>query len=111
MCTSTFRAERARYASLTRSRSADDPELMQARRLMQEHGLIIAVSRVLAKSTPITPRCASASSLCCRAMRTWRELHLFHCTSHRAHEGSFRTLAQEQIRAGRFPARKWGGTG
>ena len=42
MSTSTFRSERARYASLTRSRPADDPELVASRQRMHEQGLIDA---------------------------------------------------------------------
>lgn len=56
MCESTLRVERARYASLTRSRTADDPELIEARRLMQEQSQIRAVKRALEKPPPISPR-------------------------------------------------------
>jgi hypothetical protein len=42
--TSTFRSERARYASLTRSRPTDDPELVASRQLMREQGLIDAAT-------------------------------------------------------------------
>ena len=54
MSTSTFRSERARYASLTRSRPADDPELVTSRQRMHEQGLIDAIERALQKATPIT---------------------------------------------------------
>ena len=54
MSTSTFRSERARYASLTRSRPADDPELVASRQRMHEQGLIDAIDRALQKAPPIT---------------------------------------------------------
>ena len=54
MSTSTFRSERARYASLTRSRPADDPELVASRQRMLEQGLIDAIDRALQKAAPIT---------------------------------------------------------
>jgi hypothetical protein len=54
MSTPTFRAERARYASLTRSRLADDPELVAARLRMQEHGLLDFINRALEKAPPMT---------------------------------------------------------
>jgi hypothetical protein len=54
MSTSTFRAKRARYASLTRSRPSDDPELIETRLLMQEEALLRAISKALAKAPPMT---------------------------------------------------------
>jgi hypothetical protein len=54
MSTSTFRMHRARYASLSRSRTPDDPELIAERQAMQEEAVIGAVERALA-SAPLTP--------------------------------------------------------
>jgi hypothetical protein len=54
MSTSTYRAERARYASLTRSRRPDDPELVASRQLMQEQALVDAINRALAKAPSMT---------------------------------------------------------
>jgi hypothetical protein len=53
--TRTFRAERARYASLTRSRTPDDPELIASRQLMLEQAFIDAIDRALSKAPPMTP--------------------------------------------------------
>jgi hypothetical protein len=54
MSTSIFRTARARYASLTRSRSADDPELVASRQLMLEQGLIDAIACAIESGPPIT---------------------------------------------------------
>jgi hypothetical protein len=54
MSTTHFRSARARYASLTRSRPDDDPELVASRHLMLEQGLIDAIERALKIGPPIT---------------------------------------------------------
>lgn len=51
----TASRERGRYAALLRSRAADDPELLEARRRMREEAFVAAVRRALAKAPPITP--------------------------------------------------------
>ncbi len=50
----TFLQARGRYASLTRDRAPDDPELVAARREMQEAALMNAVEKALAKAPPMT---------------------------------------------------------
>ena len=55
MATKTFYRERAKVNSLTRSRPADDPELLAARSLMAEESLVDAVAKALKKSPPLTP--------------------------------------------------------
>lgn len=49
----TARRERGRYAALLRSRASDDPDLLQARRLMREEALVNAIARALRNSAPI----------------------------------------------------------
>ena len=49
-----FHVERARVAVLTRYRDPDDPELLAARRRMQEEALVTAISKALAKAPPMT---------------------------------------------------------
>ncbi len=49
-----FQRHRARYAALTRSRPGDDPELVDARRLMQEERLVKAIEDALDKAPPMT---------------------------------------------------------
>ena len=51
---STWTSERARYASLSRSRPADDPELIEARRNMRALKLEEHVARVVAEAPPLT---------------------------------------------------------
>lgn len=51
----TFHAERARVTVVTRYRDPDDPELIAARRRMNEEHLVDAISKVLAKAPPMTP--------------------------------------------------------
>jgi hypothetical protein len=51
---STWTAERARLASLTRSRSADDPDLIDARRRLKALRLEEHVARVVAEAPPLT---------------------------------------------------------
>jgi hypothetical protein len=46
--------ERARIAALTRSRQADDPELVAARRNLKAMRLEEHVARVLAEAPPLT---------------------------------------------------------
>jgi hypothetical protein len=50
----TFMQARGRYASLTRDREPDDPELVAARQQMQEIALVNAIDKALAKAPPIT---------------------------------------------------------
>lgn len=50
----TARRERARYAALLRSRAANDPDLLEAHRLMREEAFVNAVSRALKNSPPLT---------------------------------------------------------
>lgn len=54
MSSSTYRAERARYAALTRSRSTDDPVLVASRYLLQAHALLDAINQALKKAPPMT---------------------------------------------------------
>ena len=51
---STWTAERARIASLSRSRPADDPDLTQARRNLKALKLAEYVQRVVAEAPPLT---------------------------------------------------------
>lgn len=51
---STWTSERARVASLTRSRKADDPELLEAKRNMRALKLAEHVARVVAEAPPLT---------------------------------------------------------
>lgn len=51
---STWTSERARVASLTRSRKADDPELVEARRNMRALKLEEYVLRVVDEAPPLT---------------------------------------------------------
>lgn len=51
---STWTAERARLASLTRSRSADDPDLIDARRSLKALRLEEHVARIVAEAPPLT---------------------------------------------------------
>lgn len=46
--------ERARVASLSRSRSEDDPELLDARRRLKAERLATHVERALADAPPLT---------------------------------------------------------
>lgn len=50
----SWRAERARYASLTRSRPADDPELLATRRNLRAARLANHLQTELAKAPEIT---------------------------------------------------------
>lgn len=51
----SWTAERARVASLTRSRAADDPDLIEARRRLRAARLEQHVQKVLAEAPPLTP--------------------------------------------------------
>lgn len=51
---STWTHERARVASLTRSRSADDPELIEARRTLRATRLADHVTKALETAPPLT---------------------------------------------------------
>ena len=55
MATEDFYRYRGAVGSLTRSRPADDPELVAARALMAEESLVDAISKALAKAAPLTP--------------------------------------------------------
>ncbi|WP_271437791.1 hypothetical protein [Micrococcus luteus] len=50
----TWTSERARVASLSRSRSTDDPELIEARRNLKAERLADYVARVVAEAPPLT---------------------------------------------------------
>jgi len=52
---STWTHERAKVASLTRSRKADDPELISARQRLAADRLAEHVAKVVAKAPPLTP--------------------------------------------------------
>ncbi len=51
---STWTVERARLASLTRSRTADDPDLVAARRDLRAARLEDHIARVVAEAPPLT---------------------------------------------------------
>lgn len=46
--------DRARVASLSRSRAADDPELLQARRNLREAKLAEHIAKAVAEAPPLT---------------------------------------------------------
>jgi hypothetical protein len=50
----TYMQARGRYASLTRDREPNDPELIAAKRTMQEIALVNAIEKALAKAPPMT---------------------------------------------------------
>ena len=50
----TYRQARGRYASLTRDRAPNDPELLAAKRTMQEIALVNAIDKALAKAPAMT---------------------------------------------------------
>ncbi|HEV8174337.1 MAG TPA: hypothetical protein VGP91_11890 [Actinoplanes sp.] len=52
---STWTSERARYASLTRSRPADDPDLLAARRDLRAARAEDYIQKVVAGAPPLTP--------------------------------------------------------
>ena len=51
---SSWKQERGRVAALTRSRSADDPDLVAARRRLLEARTVAYLERVLAQAPPLT---------------------------------------------------------
>ncbi|SFS15703.1 hypothetical protein SAMN04487783_2107 [Agrococcus baldri] len=53
---SSWTSERARVASLSRSRTADDPDLLEARRNLKAARLAEYVERVVAEAPPLTPQ-------------------------------------------------------
>lgn len=50
----SWTSERARVASLTRSRPADDPDLLAARQRLRTDRLTEHVARVVAEAPPLT---------------------------------------------------------
>ena len=54
MATEDFYRYRGVVGALTRSRPADDPELLAARSHMAEESLVDAVAKALRKSPPLT---------------------------------------------------------
>jgi hypothetical protein len=50
-----FYLARSAVGNLTKTRPADDPALLDARRRMEEQSFLIAVSRAIDKAQPITP--------------------------------------------------------
>ena len=61
---SSWTHERARVASLTRSRQADDPELVEARKRLKAAWLADHVERALADAPPLSPEaCARIARL------------------------------------------------
>ena len=52
--TQEYRQSRARFAVLTRYRSPDHPELIDAHRRMREAALLAAISRALEFAPPLT---------------------------------------------------------
>ncbi len=50
----SWTTERARVASLTRSRAADDPDLLAARRNLREQRLADYITRTVAAAPPLT---------------------------------------------------------
>lgn len=52
----SWKAERARVAALTRSRTPDDPDLIAARRDMRALQLEEHVQRVVAEAPPLTEK-------------------------------------------------------
>lgn len=51
---SSWTSERARVAALTRSRDADDPDLVEARRNLRAERLADHVKRVVDEAPPLT---------------------------------------------------------
>jgi len=50
----TWTQERARVAALSRSRTADDPDLLAARRALREQRLAEHITRVVSEAPPLT---------------------------------------------------------
>jgi hypothetical protein len=55
LSTTAWTSERARVASLTRSRSADDPDLITARQRLKAARVEDYITRVVAEAPPLTP--------------------------------------------------------
>ena len=55
MSTITWTTERARVASLSRSRTTDDPELVAARQRLKAARVEDYVKRIVAEAPPLTP--------------------------------------------------------
>lgn len=51
----SWTVERARVASLSRSRTPDDPELLDARRNLRAERLAAHIEKVVAEAPPLTP--------------------------------------------------------
>lgn len=51
----SWTSERARVASLSRSRTPDDPELLDARRNLRAERLAEHIARVVDEAPPLTP--------------------------------------------------------
>jgi hypothetical protein len=52
---SDFTVKRARYASLTRSRTPDDPELIAAHRDLRTERMALYIAKVVDTAPPLTP--------------------------------------------------------
>lgn len=50
----TWTHQRARVASLTRSRTADDPDLLDARRNLAAERLAVVIERTVSAAPPLT---------------------------------------------------------
>ena len=50
----SWTAERARVASLSRSRTPDDPDLLDARRNLRAERLAVHIAKVVAEAPPLT---------------------------------------------------------
>ena len=66
----SWTAERARYASLTRSRDPDDPELLEARRNLRAERLADYIEKILAAAPPLTDEQRSRLAELLRPVRT-----------------------------------------
>lgn len=69
---STWTSERARIASLTRSRKADDPDLLDAKRNMRALKLEEYVARVVAEA-PRSPWSSATESSACSVQGVRRD--------------------------------------
>ncbi len=64
---STYSQARGRYAGLTRDRAPDDSDLLEARRVMHEERLVVAIKQALAKAPPLNDELrARIIALLCR---------------------------------------------
>ena len=55
MSTESWTSQRAKVASLSRSRSANDPELIEARQNLKALKLEEHVAKIVAEAPPLTP--------------------------------------------------------